>query len=275
MDVHSRSRHGQAGVRRRRAACSQGRCSRRMVFADATVSAETARSGAHSYKEEDMVTAEDTNADHAKACQELWREERRISQRRARSRHGFSTKTARRRRARFNSPAARAASTGAAPRRSESGYIFVQTHDMSLMGWIEKKKPGRNYGRGTEGSTQPYDRASVDRPGPVFTVQRAGEGRERQSGRQLALPETALGAADRRQREHGRHRLADARSGSTGRVAGGQTEHRDGGSAGPIARPGAWCSSAPPTIIASAPSIRRRARSCGSIKLATTATRTR
>jgi quinoprotein glucose dehydrogenase len=35
-----------------------------------------------------------------------------------------------------------------------------------LTGWIEKKKPGGNYGRGTEGSNQPYDRASVDGPGP-------------------------------------------------------------------------------------------------------------
>jgi quinoprotein glucose dehydrogenase len=37
---------------------------------------------------------------------------------------------------------------------------------MSLMGWIEKKKEGQNYGRGTEGSTQTYDRASALGPGP-------------------------------------------------------------------------------------------------------------
>jgi len=48
----------------------------------------------------------------------------------------------------------------------KTGYIFVQTHDMSLMGWIEKKKSGQNYGRGTEGSTQEYDRASIQGPGP-------------------------------------------------------------------------------------------------------------
>jgi quinoprotein glucose dehydrogenase len=48
----------------------------------------------------------------------------------------------------------------------KSGYIFVQTHDMSLMGWIEKKKAGQVYGRGTEGSTQEYDRASIVGPGP-------------------------------------------------------------------------------------------------------------
>ena len=31
------------------------------------------------------------------------------------------------------------------------------------------EKPGCNYGRGTEGSTQPFDRASVDGPGPYFS----------------------------------------------------------------------------------------------------------
>src|SRR5690606_14740599 len=38
-----------------------------------------------------------------------------------------------------------------------------------LVGWVEKKKPGLNYGRGTDGSTQEYDRASVNGPGPYFT----------------------------------------------------------------------------------------------------------
>ena len=46
--------------------------------------------------------------------------------------------------------------------------MFVNAHDTSLVGWIEKKKPGGNYGRGTEGATQPYDRASVNGPGPIF-----------------------------------------------------------------------------------------------------------
>jgi quinoprotein glucose dehydrogenase len=50
-----------------------------------------------------------------------------------------------------------------------TGYIFVNAHDTSLVGWIEKRKPGLNYGRGAEGTTQPYDRASVNGPGPYFS----------------------------------------------------------------------------------------------------------
>jgi quinoprotein glucose dehydrogenase len=48
------------------------------------------------------------------------------------------------------------------------------------VGWIERKRPGLNYGRGTEGSTQPYDRGAVSGPGPYasFTApMRTADGR--------------------------------------------------------------------------------------------------
>jgi quinoprotein glucose dehydrogenase len=50
-----------------------------------------------------------------------------------------------------------------------TGYVYVNAHDTSLVGWIEEKRPGQNYGRGTEGSTIPYDRGSVNGAGPYFT----------------------------------------------------------------------------------------------------------
>jgi quinoprotein glucose dehydrogenase len=46
-----------------------------------------------------------------------------------------------------------------------TGYVYVQTHDTALVGWVEKKVPGGNYGSGN-GSPQLYDRGSVDGPGP-------------------------------------------------------------------------------------------------------------
>jgi quinoprotein glucose dehydrogenase len=49
-----------------------------------------------------------------------------------------------------------------------TGFVYVNAHDTSLVGWVERRKPGLNYGRGTEGSTQPYDRGSVNGPGPYF-----------------------------------------------------------------------------------------------------------
>ena len=119
-----------------------------------------------SYKPEDIVTADDTNADHAKACHDLSERSGGFL-----NQGPFTPWT-------FHEDGAPPKSTiqfpggtggsnwGGTSVDPKSGYIFVQTHDMSLMGWIEKKKSGLNYGRGTEGSTQQYDRASVVGPGP-------------------------------------------------------------------------------------------------------------
>jgi glucose dehydrogenase len=117
-----------------------------------------------SFQKEDMVTAEDTNADHAKACQELWdrsggfynagpftpflfHEE------------GTPPKST------MIFPGNGGANWGGTAVDPKSGYVFVQTHDTALIGWVEKKREGGNYGSGN-GSPQPYDRGSVDGPGP-------------------------------------------------------------------------------------------------------------
>jgi len=46
-----------------------------------------------------------------------------------------------------------------------TGYVFVQAHDTSLVGWVEVKEDG-NYSFDAPGSTQAYDRASVTGKGP-------------------------------------------------------------------------------------------------------------
>ena len=40
---------------------------------------------------------------------------------------------------------------GGAAADPTTGYVFVNAHDTSLVGWIEEKRPGQNYGRGTAG----------------------------------------------------------------------------------------------------------------------------
>ncbi len=119
-----------------------------------------------SFKPEDIVTAEDTTPEHAKACQELYQKN-----------GGF-----------YNAgpftpwllheDGAPPKSTiqfpggtggvnwGGTATDPTTGFVYLQTHDGALTGWMEKRKEGLNYGRGTEGSNQPYDRASVDGPGP-------------------------------------------------------------------------------------------------------------
>jgi quinoprotein glucose dehydrogenase len=45
------------------------------------------------------------------------------------------------------------------------GIVYVNTSEGGSIGWIEKRVPGANYGRGAEDSDQPYDRGSLIGPG--------------------------------------------------------------------------------------------------------------
>jgi quinoprotein glucose dehydrogenase len=46
-----------------------------------------------------------------------------------------------------------------------TGLIYVNTSEGGSIGWTEKRKEGVDYGRGTAGSTQTYDRANLTGPG--------------------------------------------------------------------------------------------------------------
>ena len=120
-------------------------------------------------KERDMVRPEDTSAQHVAECQALWDKSGGFANAGAFTPFGF------------HAPGEPPKSTiqfpggtggvnwGGAAVDPTSGYVFVNAHDTSLVGWIEEKRPGQNYGRGTEGSTIPYDRGSVNGAGPYFT----------------------------------------------------------------------------------------------------------
>lgn len=45
------------------------------------------------------------------------------------------------------------------------GILYINTSESGSIGWIEKRKPGGDYGRGTADSTQAYDRGSLIGPG--------------------------------------------------------------------------------------------------------------
>src|SRR6185437_13965924 len=120
----------------------------------------------NSYKPSDIVTAADTTPEHAAACQALveksggfynagpftaWRYHK----------EGTPVHSS------IQFPGGTGGSNwGGVAVDPTDGYVFVHVHDNGLIGWIEKRKPGLDYGRGTEGSKQAYDRASVVGPGP-------------------------------------------------------------------------------------------------------------
>ena len=120
-------------------------------------------------KERDMVRPEDTSAEHVAECQALWDKSGGFYNAGAFTPFGFYE------------PGAAPKSTiqfpggtgginwGGATADPTTGFVYVNAHDTSLVGWIERRRPGLNYGNGVAGSTLPYDRGSVNGAGPYFT----------------------------------------------------------------------------------------------------------
>ena len=117
-------------------------------------------------KDTDMVTAEDTTPGHAKACQELWDKSGGFYNAGPYTPFLFHEQGAPPRSA-MQFPGNGGPNWGGTATDPRTGYIYLQTHDNALVGWVEKKRPGGNYGSGN-GSPQLYDRGSVNGTGPYF-----------------------------------------------------------------------------------------------------------
>jgi quinoprotein glucose dehydrogenase len=120
-------------------------------------------------KDRDLVRPEDTSAQHAAACEALWEKSGGFFNAGPYTpflfhRDGDAPRST------IQLPGAGGGvNWGGIAADPVKGILYVHAHDTSLVGWIELKKPGKNYGRGTQGSTIPYDRGSVDGAGPYFT----------------------------------------------------------------------------------------------------------
>src|SRR5579885_309290 len=117
-----------------------------------------------SFKKEDMVTAEDTTPEHAKACQDLWEKAGGFYNAGPFTPFLFHEAGAPPK-STLQFPGNGGPNWGGMAADPTTGYVYVQTHDAALSGWIEKKVEGGNYGSGN-GSPQPYDRGSINGPGP-------------------------------------------------------------------------------------------------------------
>jgi glucose dehydrogenase len=108
-----------------------------------------------SLKREDLVTADETTPEHAKACLDLW--EKNLFYNNGPFTPWLFHEDGAPTRVTISFPGATGgASWGGMASDPKSGYIFVQTKDSPLTGWIEKKKDGTRY----ENANLPYDRVN-------------------------------------------------------------------------------------------------------------------
>jgi quinoprotein glucose dehydrogenase len=117
-----------------------------------------------SFRKEDLVTAEDTTPEHAKACQELWEKAGGFRNEGPFTPFLFHEAGAPPR-STLQFPGNGGPNWGGTAADPTLGFVFVNTRDAPLSGWVEKKVEGGNYGSGN-GSPQPYDRGSINGPGP-------------------------------------------------------------------------------------------------------------
>jgi quinoprotein glucose dehydrogenase len=117
-----------------------------------------------SFKKEDIVTADDTTPEHAKACMELFERAGGFYNAGPFTPFLFQEEGAPPR-STIIFPGNGGPNWGGMAADPRTGYVFVQTKDTALSGWVEKKRPNGNYGSGN-GSPQPYDRGSINGPGP-------------------------------------------------------------------------------------------------------------
>jgi len=120
-------------------------------------------------KERDMVRPEDTSAQHAAACEALWEKSGGFHNEGPYTPFVFHADGSPPRSTIQLPGAGGGVNWGGVAADPARGIVYAHSHDTSLVGWIEKKRPGGNYGRGTQGSTIPYDRGSVNGAGPYFT----------------------------------------------------------------------------------------------------------
>jgi len=113
----------------------------------------------------DVVTEEDTNAEHVAACHALLDSYGGTFFNSGPFTPFFLHEEGDPPRASINLPHNGGSNWGGSAVDPNTGYIFVNTSESGSIGWIEARDPDGDYGRGTAGSVQPYDRGSLAGPG--------------------------------------------------------------------------------------------------------------
>lgn len=121
------------------------------------------------FKPEDMVTAEDTTPEHAKACKELYDRSGGFYNAGAFTPFLYHEDGKPPRSTIIFPGATGGTDWGGTAIDPKEGYVFAYVQNIAQIGWTEKKRPGVQYSFDENGSTLEYTRAGVDGGGPFFT----------------------------------------------------------------------------------------------------------
>ena len=120
-------------------------------------------------KDRDMVRPEDTSAEHVAECQALWDKSGGFYNAGPFTPFSYQEEGQPPKSTIQFPGGTGGVNWGGAAADPTTGYVYVNAHDTSLVGWIEARRPGLNYGNGVAGTRTPYDRGSVNGAGPYFT----------------------------------------------------------------------------------------------------------
>ena len=133
----------------------------------------------------DIVTAADTNAAHAAACRQLLQTYGGTFFNAGPFTPFFLHEDGGPVKASIRIPSNGGSNWGGSAADPNSGLVFINTSEGASIGFIEKRKAGLDYGRGTQGSSQLYDRASLSGPGAYTSFSASFKD---ETGRTITLP---------------------------------------------------------------------------------------
>jgi len=113
----------------------------------------------------DIVTAQDTTQAHADACRKLLADYGGSFFNAGPFTPFFLHEEGKPVKASINLPQNGGSLWGGTAADPTTGMLYINTSEGGSIGWIEKRKEGADYGRGTAGSNQTYDRANLAGPG--------------------------------------------------------------------------------------------------------------
>ena len=134
---------------------------------------------------DDIVTAADTNEAHVAACHALLDKYGGTFFNSGAFTPFFLHKEGGPVKASINMPMNGGSNWGGSAADPNTGYVYVNTSEGGSIGFIEKRKEGADYGRGTKGSTQTYDRASLSGPGAYASFSASYKD---ENGKRVTLP---------------------------------------------------------------------------------------